>query len=296
MSHDPFDDLVFRHKTGAPSSNAGTTKKRLPPRKRASRVNVKVFIHEEVASTQDKVNTLDEVSSHVLMDGTVEAAVSTFHPENIPFSLRILDPDYPDDSQGIIRFDTTYITFRGPSEFNTLAVPKDVRDKVKVASYHRSVTKNIMPVLVQSKVTRSGSHLEHCEVAVQIRSNLNNMGSVNNITLAMAIPPTVIAKTLSITSGPGDGEYDELKRIIRWQVKEIQQGSSIVLGAEVMVASSLLLDELPKFPILLRCSSVEDTVSSVVVECQQLDEDHPVTLNVATYRSFQLLHRLPPPS
>jgi hypothetical protein len=295
MGQDPFDELVFRHKNGA-TSTSSVTKKRAPPQKRTSRMNVKVFIHEEVASTQDKMSAQDEVSSHVLMDGTVEAAVSTFHPENIPFSLRILDPDYPDDSQNIIRFDTNYVTLYGPSEFNTLSVPKDVRGKVKVASYHRSVTKNIMPILVQSKVSRSGSHLEHCKVAVQIRSNLNNTGSVNNITLALAIPPTVIAKSLSIAPGPGAGVYDELKRIIRWQVKEIQQGSSIVLGAEVMVASSLLLDDLPNFPIMLRCSSVEDTVSSMVVECQQLDEDHPVTLSVTTHRSFQLLHRLPPPS
>lgn len=292
MSHDPFDDLVFRHKTGAPTTPG--TKKRAPPQKRTSRLNVKLFIHEEVASTQDKKNTLDEVSSHVLLDGIVEASVSTYHPQNIPFSLRIQDPDYPDDSQARFQFDTNYVTLYGTSEFNTLSVPKDVKGKVKVASYHRSVTKKFMPILVQSKVSRSGTHLEHCKVAVQIRTNLNNVGSIRNITVAMAVPPTVIGSTLSIDSGPGAGEYDDLKRTIRWQVEELQQGSSIVFGAEVLVASTLLVDELPKFPILLRCNSVEDTVSSVIVDCQQLDENHPVTLSVTTQRSFQLLHRLPP--
>jgi hypothetical protein len=293
MSHDPFDDLVFRHKTGAPTTTPGT-KKKAPPQKRTSRLNVKLFIHEEVSSTQDKKNALDEVSSHVLLDGIVEASVSTFHPQNIPFSLRIQDPDYPDDSQARFQFDTNYVTLYGTSEFNTLSVPKDVKGKVKVASYHRSVTKNFMPILMQSKVSRSGDHLEHCKIAVQIRTNLNNVGSIRNITLAMAVPPTVIGSTLSIASGPGAGEYDELKRTIRWQVDELQQGSSIVFDAEVLVASTLLVDELPKFPILLRCNSVEDTVSSVIVDCQQLDENHPVTLSVTTQRSFQLLHRLPP--
>ena len=293
MSHDPFDELVFRHKTGAPTTTP-VTKKRAPPQKRTSRLNVKLFIHEEVASTQDKKNALDEVSSHVLLDGIVEASVSTYHPQNIPFSLRIQDPDYPDDSQARFQFDTNYVTLYGTSEFNTLSVPKDVKGKVKVASYHRSVTKKFMPILMQSKVSRSGNHLEHCKVAVQIRTNLNNVGSIRNITLAMAVPPTVIGSTLSIDSGPGAGEYDDLKRTIRWQVDELQQGSSIVFGAEVLVASTLLVDELPKFPILLRCNSVEDTVSSVIVDCQQLDENHPVTLSVTTQRSFQLLHRLPP--
>ena len=293
MSHDPFDELVFRHKTGAPTTTP-VTKKRAPPQKRTSRLNVKLFIHEEVASTQDKKNALDEVSSHVLLDGIVEASVSTYHPQNIPFSLRIQDPDYPDDSQARFQFDTNYVTLYGTSEFNTLSVPKDVKGKVKVASYHRSVTKKFMPILMQSKVSRSGDHLEHCKIAVQIRTNLNNVGSIRNITLAMAVPPTVIGSTLSIDSGPGAGEYDDLKRTIRWQVDELQQGSSIVFGAEVLVASTLLVDELPKFPILLRCNSVEDTVSSVIVDCQQLDENHPVTLSVTTQRSFQLLHRLPP--
>lgn len=292
MTHDPFDDLVFRHKTGAPT--APGTKKRAPPQKRTSRLNVKLFIHEEVASTQDKKNSLNEVASHVLLDGIVEASVSTYHPQNIPFSLRIQDPDYPDDPQAKFQWNLDYVTLYGTSEFNTVSVPKDVKGKVKVASYHRSVTKKFMPILMQSKVSRSGNHLEHCKVAVQIRTNLNNVGSIRNVTLVMAVPPTVIGSTLSIDSGPGAGEYDDLKRTIRWQVEELQQGSSIVFGAQVLVASTLLVDEMPKFPIMLRCNSVEDTVSSAIVDCQQLDENHPVTLSVTTQRSFQLLHRLPP--
>ena len=220
-----------------------------------------------------------------------QAQVFSQSAQNPPFSIRIIDPDYPEDTN--FQFESNHTIVYGPSEYNTLALPKAIKGKFKLASYHRSVTKKFMPILVQSKVARTGNHLEICKVAVQIRSNLNNLGSLRDITVAMAVPPTVIGKTVKIVPGVAGGVYDELKRVIRWNIKELKQGSSVVMGAEVMVTSNLLVDELPKFPILLRCTSVEDTVSSVQVDCKQLDEQHPVTLNVVTLSSFKLLHRLP---
>mmetsp|Transcript_6304 Transcript_6304/g.11907 ORF Transcript_6304/g.11907 Transcript_6304/m.11907 type:complete len:309 (-) Transcript_6304:145-1071(-) len=290
MSHDPLDDLVFRRR---PSS--GLQQVKFPTRrKKAPRVNVKILIHEEVAATQDRKSSLDDVSSHVMLDGTVDAIVSSLHPRNPPFSIRILDPDYPEESQNSIQFNSKMLTFHGPLEYNTISVPKAVREVFNVASYHRSITKQIMPVLVQSRVHRFGENLERCEVAVQIRSNLNNIGNLKEITLAVAVPPTIIGKTIRIVPGPGNGEYDDLRRVILWKMKELNHGSSIVFSAEAtVVTSKLLMDDLPKFPILLRCKSTEDTVSSIQVDCKQLDVDHPITLNVTMERSFQLLHRLP---
>ena len=203
-----------------------------------------------------------------------------------------MDPDYLEDTN--VHFNETYITVYGPAEFNTLTVPKPIKDNFQLATYSRSVTKKFMPLLVQSRVVRTGSHLEKCQVAVQIRTNLNNVGSLREITLIMAVPPTIVGKTIFIISGDGStGTYDELKRVIRWSVKELKQGSSISFGVESMVTSTCLVDEMPKFPIMLRCTSVEDTVSSMQVECKELDGNHPVALNVVRKRSFRLLHRLP---
>jgi hypothetical protein len=289
MSHDPLDDLVFRPRP------SGFQQVKFPARrKKAPRVNVKIFIHEEVAATQDKRSSLDDVSSHVMLDGTVDAIVSSLHPQNPPFSIRVLDPDYPEESQNNIQFNKKMLSFHGPLEYNTISVPKAIREVFNVASYHRSVTKQIMPVLVQSRVHRFGEQLETCQVAVQIRSNLNNIGKLKEITLAVAVPPTVIGKTIQVISGPGNGEYDDLRIVILWKMKELNHGSSILFSAEARVTSKLLMDELPKFPVLLRCKSTEDTVSSIQVDCKQLDAAHPVTLNVTMERSFQLLHRLPP--
>lgn len=288
MSHDPLDDLVFRPRP------SGFQHVKIPTRrKKAPRVNVKIFIHEEVAATQDKGSSLDDVSSHVMLDGTVGAIVSSLHPQNPPFSIRVLDPDYPEESQNNIQFNQTYISFHGPLEYNTISVPKAIREVINVASYHRSVTKQIMPVLVQSRVHRFGENLNRCQVAVQIRSNLNNVGNLKEITLAVAVPPTVIGKSIHVVPGPGNGEYDDLRRVLCWKMNELDHGSSILFSAEASVTSKLLIDELPKFPVLLRCKSTEDTVSSIQVDCKQLDAAHPVTLNVTMERSFQLLHRLP---
>ena len=306
---DPFDDLVFRHvspraknvtsnNSNTPSSNnsIGNTSRRSPPARRPPRVIVKLYIHEEVSSTQDKSESIDEICSHVLLDGKVEASITTHHPLNPPFSVRISDPDYPEESQNVFQFASNLMTFYGPSEFNTLCVPKAMTqnyNKVKLATYHRSVTKKFMPILAQVKVIRVGANGEFCRVAVQIRSNLNNAGSIGDIDIAMAVPPTVLSKTLSIVEGQGNGYFDEMKRVVRWKVKQLEQGSSVVFGAECEVLPSLSPEEVPKFPLMLRCNSVEDTVSSLQIECRQLDEEHPVILAVSINRSFQLLHRLP---
>jgi hypothetical protein len=290
MHRDALDDLVFRSR---PSGRHNAGNRRLYHQKKAPRLNVKLFVHEEVASTQDKFSSLNNASSHVMLDGKVDAVVTSLHPQNPVFSIRILDSDYPEESQTGIQFNTSFLSFRGPLEYNSMSVPKSVRDKFNVASYHRSVTRKIMPVLVQSRVNRLGDKLELCQVAVQLRSNLNNLGNLKEITLAVAVPPTVIGKSICVAPGPGNGEYDDLRRVIIWKLKELDHGSSIAFSAEARVSSLLLMDELPKFPVLLRCKSTQDTVSNIQVDCKQLDSAHPVTLNVTLERSFQLLHRLP---
>ena len=304
-ARDPFDDLIFRKTPGAPTSDPFTASANAfspgsqtnrspppPPQRKIPQLNVKLCVHEEVASTQDKKNAMDEVSSHVLLDGVVEAQIVCNSEVVPPCSLRIFDPDYPDDTN--VQFDSNCFTFYGPSEYNILAIPKSIRPgkRTTIASYHRSVTKNFMPLLVQSKISRFGDHLEKCALRIQIRSNLNNIGSLLDIILVIAVPPTVLGNTVKILPGEGTGAFDRLKRIIRWEIKELKQGNSIVFGAEVEIGSMMLVDELPKFPVLLRCRSTEDTVSSIQLDCKELD-GHPVRLKVVQERSFQLLHRLP---
>ena len=128
-------------------------------------------------------------------------------------------------------------------------------------------------------------------MAIQIRSNLKNKGSLKDLVVCCAVPPTVIGKSLKVTIG--DGMYDEFKRVIRWNVKELAVGKSLILGAEVDVSlKNILVDELPKFPALIRCCSTSDTVSSLETELHEIN-GHPAEIVAIKHHSFRLLHRLP---
>jgi hypothetical protein len=165
---------------------------------------------------------------------------------------------------------------------------------------------------------------------------------LKDLVICCAVPPTVISKSLRITTG--EGVYDEFKRMIRWNVKELPIGNSLVFGAEVKInmgstgtgtgagtgampnngngnsmnmstssssmrnnnpnnnsnsnnngstqGDNLHIDELPKFPVLIRCRSTSDNVSSVDVEIREVD-GHPATIVPLKHHSFRLLHRLP---
>ena len=127
-------------------------------------------------------------------------------------------------------------------------------------------------------------------LAIQIRSNLNNTGNLINLSLIVSVPPSIIASSLSFTRG--EGSFDSLKRVLRWDISHLARGASLMVGAQGDVVSSLYVDDLPKFPILLRCSSEEDVISGTEVSVDGTD-NVPAAMIVKTYQSFRLLHRLP---
>lgn len=81
-------------------------------------------------------------------------------------------------------------------------------------------------------------------VAIQLRSNLNNKGSLKALTATVAVPPTVIGTSLEIKQG--EGIFDDLKRTITWTLKELPVGKSLMFGFEVDILASLSLEEVPK--------------------------------------------------
>lgn len=299
-SDDMFDAIVFRDTAGAPKSfsaasfnsiNQFHSAQRDLPEKNINvlkpKVTVKIIVHEEVSSTQERENEMEEIISHVHLDGTVNAQVSTpALSNNPPFSIQISDPDHVEDSG--LRFDTKFMTFYGDGEFNTVSVPKSVRNPFKIASYNRSCTRRSMPILATSKVIWANKESRLCKLMLQIRSNLSNKGRLYDMVVAMAVPPTVLGKTLQVKIG--NGIYDALKRVVRWRVEELKPGACVELEAEVRLASNVY--ELPRIPILLRCSSNEDSVSSLGFDVKGLS-GHPVLIEVIMQRSFNLLHRLP---
>jgi len=127
-------------------------------------------------------------------------------------------------------------------------------------------------------------------VAIQLRSNMNNKGNLKDIVLAMSVPPTVIGNTLKVIRG--DGQYDTLRRVVKWTLQELPKGESLMVGAHVKVLSTLYSDELPNFPVILRCTSAEDIISSVKVDATSV-RGSPATLALKKMYSCRLLHRLP---
>lgn len=281
----------------APKSPKKTKKQILPPK-----VVLKLQIHEEVSSTQDRSNTLDDITSHVQIDGTVKMQLdqsSDSKNPNPPFHMKIMDDDYPDeDSTKIFKLDPKYVTLcsseNGEPVHHIVNIPQKVSSTggpIPIATYHRSAIKRFLPLLVQSKVLRTGPYNENCMVAIQIRSNLNNRGPLQNLSVVVAIPPSILSSTLHVTAG--NGAYDNIRRIVKFTLAELKEGCSLMLGVEGKVANGVSIDDIPKFPILLRCTSVRDTVSSVCVDVKEM-EDHPATLALKKRFSYRLLHRLPP--
>lgn len=145
--------------------------------------------------------------------------------------------------------------------------------------------------VIQTKVVRSAKQIS---IAVQIRTNLRNHGTLKNVSIVMAIPPLILSSSIKIMSEEKYGSYDDLKRIIKWNKRELAGGQSLMLLAQAEIADNtvLLNDELPKFPILVRCLSSQDTVSKIDVDAKPLD-GYNMKLTVNKICSFRLLHRLP---
>lgn len=295
---DIFDSIVNRHPRGSPtdfdkmiktSPNSSRTSKKSFSRPIEPKLTVHVYISEEASSIQERRNKFNEVESHVIMDGSIFAQVSSVGaPSNPPFCIRLTDPDmYEDDTY---QYDLKYITLYGDHELNVVTVPRGLKERFKIASYHRSITKKYMPVEIDSNVVRKGD-ICNIVVKIQAKKNTHSKGAMENILVAMAVPPTVIGKSLKINSG--DGVYDDLKRIVKWNVGKLENGNSIRFEAEAKVAKKVIgVKDIPSFPIVLRCSSNEDTVSSIEVNIEPM-KNQPVTLNVIQHRSFKILHRLP---
>lgn len=255
----------------------------LPPK-----IVVSLVIHEECTSVQEKKSDLDDIVSHVKIEGNAHAQlVFPNAGENPPVQLKIFDPDYPDDDSFILN---KHFIIEEDDGIKALVVPKNVIGQIQLASWERTVVKRFMPVLLQSKVIRTGSNESRCMVAIQLRSNLRNKGSLKALTATVAVPPTVISTSLEIKQG--GGTYDDLKRVITWTLMELPVGKSLMFGFEVDILPTFHPEEVPKFPILVRCRSTDDTISSVKINLEKM-QGHPVTLNVNTYASFRLLHRLP---
>jgi hypothetical protein len=141
---------------------------------------------------------------------------------------------------------------------------------------------------VERKITLLG---DTCRIAVQVRSKLSNKGDLEDFTIAVAIPERVNAGTVEVLRG--EGEFDELKRTIKWVMPHLPKGESFMVSAEAKLWSDATPEDERnlRFPVLLRCSSRLDQISSADFRATEAD-NYPAAVQFTRGHSFRLLHRL----
>jgi len=137
---------------------------------------------------------------------------------------------------------------------------------------------------MESKVRVNGVS---CRVALQIRSNPSIKGDMTGLTIAMAVPSTVLGETLF--SQPPGGIWNEEKRSVIWCVNELGPGQKIQMQAQFDLIEELVDDKLLKFPVLIRCQSMFNQLSSVKIDVSS--RGNPDDVNMKITRRFRLSHK-----
>lgn len=277
------------------ASLARSGSRALPPK-----MSIKLTLYEEVSSMalQEEV-----VASQISVEGSAYAQVQCSDAlKNAPFCIystivgvnaanaapkvnvrpngkfTSLEPKAKDVQNG---------PFAAPSTVSmySVNVPKSELGFVPVVHYSYSQAVDHMPVLLERKVT---IHETSCRIALQVRSKLSNKGDLKDFTLAVAIPEVVDGESVQIVRG--QGSFDGLKRLIKFQLAHLKKGESFMVSAQARLWKSIQGGEI-RFPVLMRCSSTDDHISSVDFEVQQ-DDGTPCSISVTKAHSFRLLHRL----
>jgi hypothetical protein len=287
-SFDPFN--VNGYNDGGDKGDNGYESPRSPPAvSRVSRsataalppkINVKLSIHEEVSSS---ANGSNEGASQVAIEGSIHAQVQCSDAmKNAPFLLLSKAPANNAGGVMSLRPNPSFVSNDRSNE-NLVKIPKHEIGLVPISLYSVTNTVHHMPLLLERKITVSGTA---CRIAVQVRSKLSNLGSLVDFTVALAVPECVNFSTITVTRG--DGLADELKRTVVWKLDELEKGESFMVSAQAQLWEPTTEIQ---FPVMLRCRSTADQISDVVFEVGPA-MGHPSSITFTTTKSFRLLHRL----
>ena len=112
------------------------------------------------------------------------------------------------------------------------------------------------------------------------------------IAAAVAIPPTVVGSSLEIVKGSSFTSFDELRRMLKFKIpslREDQDYAEIHAVFDGIPSLDVALDE-QKFPLLLRCESMETIMSDITLGLQHSDTIKGAS--VIQHKSFKLWYRL----
>lgn len=253
--------------------------KGLPPK-----LTVKLTIYEEASSFGHPEK---EGASDVTIEGRICAQVQCSDANrNAPFCLEATDTrNYSFLIRPNMAFGIDPLTC-SPRPDKSFDIPKHEIGFVPIATYSASTTVQHMPLLLERKVTITGTS---CRVAIQVRTKLSNKGDMGDFSIAMAVPEYVDGNSIDVQRG--DGTWDELKRTVKWKRSFLKKGESFLVSAKAELLDGFSKEEL-RFPIMLRCSSSSDQISGLNFNVVKA-EGHPASIAVHKTYSFLLLHRLP---
>ena len=82
-----------------------------------------------------------------------------------------------------------------------------------------------MKQLLEQKVVRSKSKIQ---IAIQVRSKLTNPDDLSKFSIVVFIPWRVNGNSVTILTG--DGEFDQWKRCITWEMEHLPKGQSFMVS------------------------------------------------------------------
>jgi hypothetical protein len=262
------------------------------PQDAPPKLNIKFSRHEEVASIAIPASQC-EGASNCSIQGTLYAMVQCSDDNsNIPFIIPLDDlPEtveiYPHEQYSSLQQDDT---ISGSSSSLVVHIPKKSIGFVPVLHYKTNQLVEHMPILLERSITVRDTF---CRVAAQVRSKLTNIGDMEDFTVAIAIPDTVDASSIEISRG--HGVWNPTQRVIKFTLSSLAKGESFMVSAEMKLLKPLSSNNGSSlsFPIILRCSSIDDPISDLEFHAMET-ETTSCSIVVTNTSAFRLLHRLKP--
>lgn len=252
----------------------------------AQRLQVNIALNEDLTCSY-KFSKMTSCS----VEGVIQVQVKTNVRYIAPFHMDVRDP-----SQHILTLqenkkfadDTLPSTGGVPGNRSfTITVPK-ADNYFPLIRYKCSSELRPVPIRVQTRVKVDNGF---CRVALQISSNPHNEGSLTDLTIIMGVANEI--KGESLVTQPAGGVWNASKRSVIWCVSELGDGEKFQLQARFEMdldSAAAKDDDIPKFPVLVRCQCMYAQLSDVEVSVRDLPEQSAeVAMKVA--RRFRLSHQ-----
>uniref|UniRef100_A0A7S3Q999 Uncharacterized protein n=1 Tax=Chaetoceros debilis TaxID=122233 RepID=A0A7S3Q999_9STRA len=119
-----------------------------------------------------------------------------------------------------------------------------------------------IPLLVNVKTRVAGTY---CRVGLKVRSNPTNNHQTENVVLLMAVPPDVSGESMKMSKN--GGIWDPMKRVIIYRREKLDPGETLEIQMQFeYLAASREKQDMPRFPVLVRCNGRKDLLSNISVE------------------------------